>query len=135
MSAPHSKTQTLPTSKAPSSVAVGPHSEWANHHGVLELFGIRRTFAYHLAKEGLIESKAVKHGAQRRGVRLFNVPSIRQYIDSCKPWQWLPMNAKPLTRALIHLVTKAPSRAIYGTARAIVVAASLVISSLFGALL
>jgi hypothetical protein len=77
-------TKALPASKAPSSVAVGPRSEWANHHGVLELFGIRRTMAYWLAKEGLIESVAVTHNGKKRGVRLFNVPSIRQYIDSCK---------------------------------------------------
>jgi hypothetical protein len=82
MSAPRSKTQALLASKAPSSVAVGPHSEWANHHGVLQLFGIRRTMAYWLAKEGLIESVAVTHGGKKRGVRLFNVPSIRTFIES-----------------------------------------------------
>jgi hypothetical protein len=46
------------------------------------MFGLRRTFLYWLAKEGLIESVAVTHGGKKRGVRLFNVPSIREFIKS-----------------------------------------------------
>jgi hypothetical protein len=68
--------------RGPAAVRAGPNTEWTDFHGILELFGIRRSLAYHLAKEGLIISRSLKHGGEKRGKRLFNVPSVRRYLNS-----------------------------------------------------
>jgi hypothetical protein len=66
----------------PTSVAVSSLSEWTDFHGLQLLFGIRRSYAYHLVDEGLIKSVSLKQPGEKRGKRLFNVPSIRQYLNS-----------------------------------------------------
>ena len=62
---------------------VSPVTEWTDFHGVNELFGLLRSTAYHLYGEGLIESVSLKQPGEKRGKRLFNVASIRQYLNSC----------------------------------------------------
>ena len=69
-------------SRAPSEVAVSAATEWTDYHGILELFGLRRSTAYHLDKEGLIKSVSLRHENETRGKRLFHVPSIREYLNS-----------------------------------------------------
>ena len=66
----------------PTSVLVGLQSEWTDFHGIQLLFGIRRSYAYHLVDEGLIQSVSLKQPGEKRGKRLFNIASIRQYLNS-----------------------------------------------------
>lgn len=62
-------------------VLVGPLTEWTDYLGVHLLFGLRRSTAYHLSNEGLIRSVSLKEEGERRGKRLFYVPSIREYLE------------------------------------------------------
>ncbi len=68
--------------RSPSGVTVSAATEWTDYHGILELFGLRRSTAYHLDKEGLIKSVSLRHENETRGKRLFHVPSIREYLNS-----------------------------------------------------
>jgi hypothetical protein len=68
--------------RAASEVLVSPATEWTDFRGVLLLFGLRRSTAYHLDKEGLIKSVSLRHENETRGKRLFHVPSIREYLNS-----------------------------------------------------
>ena len=69
-------------SKSPSKVSVSAATEYTDYHGVLELFGLRRSTAYHLDNEGLIKSVSLAEHGEKRGKRLFHVPSIRAYLNS-----------------------------------------------------
>jgi hypothetical protein len=69
-------------SRSPSEVSVSAATEWTDFHGVLELFGLRRSTAYHLENEGLIKSVSLAEHGEKRGKRLFHVPSIRAYLNS-----------------------------------------------------
>jgi len=68
--------------RGPAKVVVSPVTEWTDFHGVNELFGLLRSTAYHLYHEGLIESVSLKQPGEKRGKRLFNVQSIRHYLNS-----------------------------------------------------
>jgi len=68
--------------RSPSEVSVSAATEWTDFHGVLELFGLRRSTAYHLDAEGLIKSVSLAEHGEKRGKRLFHVPSIRAYLNS-----------------------------------------------------
>jgi hypothetical protein len=68
--------------RSPSEVAVSSATEWTDFRGVLELFGLRRSTAYHLYDEGLIKSVSLAEHGEKRGKRLFFVPSIREYLNS-----------------------------------------------------
>jgi hypothetical protein len=68
--------------RSPAAVRVGPGTEWTDFHGVLELFGLRRGLAYHLHEIGAIKSISLKDEGEKRGKRLFHVPSIRQYLNA-----------------------------------------------------
>jgi hypothetical protein len=68
--------------RAPTSVSVGPETEFTDFHGVLKLFGIQRTTAFHLFKSGQIKSISLKHGSEVRGKRLYDVSSIRRFLNS-----------------------------------------------------
>jgi hypothetical protein len=66
-------------------VVVGPATEWTDYHGILELFGLRRSTAYHLVNnEPALKGASIslKSEHEVRGKRLFNVPKIRQYLNS-----------------------------------------------------
>jgi hypothetical protein len=63
-------------------VLVSPLTEWTDYHGIHLLFGLRRSTAYHLSDEGLIKSVSLRHEHEKRGKRLFHVPSIREYLNS-----------------------------------------------------
>jgi hypothetical protein len=68
-----------------SAVRVSAVTEWTDHSGILELFGLRRSTAYHLVnsepelKGASISLKGVN---EKRGKRLFNVPRFRRYLES-----------------------------------------------------
>ncbi len=68
--------------RGPAAIRVGPNTEWTDFHGLLELFGIRRSLAYHLDKEGVIKSVSLKNEDEKRGKRLFHVPSVRKFLNS-----------------------------------------------------
>jgi hypothetical protein len=65
----------------PTNILVGPPSEWTDFHGLQLLFGIRRSYAYHLVDEGLIKSVSLRQPGEKRGKRLFAVDSVRQYLS------------------------------------------------------
>ena len=65
-----------------SEVAVSDATEWTDYHGILLLFGLRRSTAYHLSNEGLIKSVSLREENENRGKRLFHVASIREYLNS-----------------------------------------------------
>jgi hypothetical protein len=67
-------------SRPPARVVVSPATEWTDYHGVLELFGLRRSTAYYLSEQGLIKSVSLRNDQEVRGKRLFNVASIRKLI-------------------------------------------------------
>jgi hypothetical protein len=67
--------------RGPAAVSVGPETEWTDYHGFLKLFGVRRSTADHLVKDGVFKSISLKHGDEKRGKRLFHVPSARQYLN------------------------------------------------------
>jgi hypothetical protein len=69
-------------SRSPSEVSVSAATEWTDFRGVLELFGLRRSTAYHLDNEGLIKSVSLAEHGEKRGKRPFHVPSIREYLNS-----------------------------------------------------
>jgi hypothetical protein len=68
--------------RSPAEVSVGPETEYTDYHGILKLFGLRRSTAYHLGNEGLITSVSLKEAGEKKGKRLFFVPSIREYLNS-----------------------------------------------------
>lgn len=57
-------------------------NEWARAKQIFVQFGIGRSTLYRLAKEGRIESKALKTAEGKKGIRLFNVQSIRALLAS-----------------------------------------------------
>jgi len=68
--------------RAPAAVTVSLHTEFTDFHGLLELFGIRRSTAYHLVDEGAIKSLSLKGDGEKRGKRLFDVASVREFLRS-----------------------------------------------------
>ena len=72
----------MPKPRSPSKVAVSPATEFTDYHGVLALFGLRRSTAYHLYRQGLIQAVSLAENGERRGKRLFHVPSVRAYLNS-----------------------------------------------------
>ena len=68
--------------KRQTSVVVGPNTETTDYLGVQELFGIRRALAYHLYETGAIKSFSLKQPGEKRGKRLFDVASIREFLNS-----------------------------------------------------
>ena len=68
--------------RSPSEVSVSAATEWTDFHGVLELFGLRRSTAYHLDAEGLIKSVSLAEHGEKRGKRLWDVDSLRAYREA-----------------------------------------------------
>jgi hypothetical protein len=71
--------------RRPSAVKVTAATEWTDYHGILELFGVRRSTAYHLcATEPMLKGASIslKSENEVRGKRLFNVAQFRRYLES-----------------------------------------------------
>jgi hypothetical protein len=64
------------------ALALAPGAEWCDAHQLRANFGINRSYAYELIDDGLIKSKNVCRRGMQRGRRLFNVRSVRAYLDS-----------------------------------------------------
>ena len=56
--------------------------EYVDASGLYEMFGIRRGTAYNLLWDGLIQSTVLKRPGKKSGRRLFNVASVRKYLNS-----------------------------------------------------
>jgi predicted site-specific integrase-resolvase len=56
-------------------------SEWGNAKQVFEQFGIARGSLYRFADAGWIKSVSIKNKGARKGVRLFNLQSIREMLE------------------------------------------------------
>jgi hypothetical protein len=65
-----------------TQIELAPGAEWCDAHQLRANFGINRSYAYDLIDEGLIESKNVRRRGMQRGRRLFNVQSVRNFLDS-----------------------------------------------------
>jgi hypothetical protein len=60
-------------------------TEWTDHSGINELFGLRRSTAYHLVEtEPALKDASIslKGEHESRGKRLFNVQMFRRYLES-----------------------------------------------------
>jgi hypothetical protein len=71
--------------RGPSAVKVSASTEWTDHHGILELFGVRRSTAYHLVNsEPALKGASIslKGADEIRGKRLFNVAKFRAFLES-----------------------------------------------------
>src|SRR5439155_14513046 len=79
--------------RSPSEVSVSAATEWTDFHGVLELFGLRRSTAYHLDAEGLIKSVSLAEQAKSAANACFMCPvSARTSIPN-----WRTSNRKART--------------------------------------
>jgi len=54
--------------------------EFVDFVGLRELFGIKRSLAYELLRDGAIQSVSLRLRGQVRGKRLFSVDSVRQFL-------------------------------------------------------
>lgn len=71
--------------KRPTTVRVSQFTVWTDHRGLHELVGIRRSLAYYLvATVPSLKSASVniKSANEKRGIRLWNVPKFRAFIES-----------------------------------------------------
>ena len=59
-----------------------PTVEWARPRQVFVQFGIGRSTLDRLAREGKIKFKTLKGEAAKKGIRVFNVASIRALLAS-----------------------------------------------------
>lgn len=64
---------------APATVA---DPEFVDVAGLRERFGIKRSLAYLLIDEGAIRSVSLRRRGALKGKRLFNVASVREFLNS-----------------------------------------------------
>jgi hypothetical protein len=65
-----------------AQIGLAPGAEWCDANQLRANFGINRSYAYDLIDEGLIKSKNIRRRGMQRGRRLFNVASVRSFLDS-----------------------------------------------------
>ena len=71
--------------RSPAGTKVGRETEWTDFHGLMLLFGLRRTTAYHLVtSEPALKGASIslKSENEVRGKRLFNVAKFRAFLES-----------------------------------------------------
>jgi hypothetical protein len=78
----HPQQQTTATLSEAAARASQLDPEFCDFHGLDQLFGIKRSLAYTLLAEGLIESVSLRRRNQIRGKRLFKVDSVRAFLHS-----------------------------------------------------
>ena len=67
----------------PPAVAGGHlDPEFAGHAKIRELFDLSRTHLHRLSTEGLIRSVSLRQRGRLRGRRLYDVQSVREYLQS-----------------------------------------------------
>ena len=57
--------------------------EFVDFVGLEKKFGIRRSTAYNLLKDGVIRGVSLRRRGRTRGKRLFDVQSVREYLKAC----------------------------------------------------
>ena len=97
-------TKTKP--RSPSEVAVSSATEWTDFHGVLELFGLRRSTAYHLYDEGLIKSVSLaEHGENGVSVCFTYLASAHTSIQNWRTGnRLLPGKARNISHAARNII-------------------------------
>ena len=81
---------TDPVSKGPATTfavatfraAQQINPEFVDFVGLRELFGIKRSLAYELLRDGVILSVSLRRRGQVRDKRLFSVDSVRQFLST-----------------------------------------------------
>ena len=71
--------------RGPSAVKVSSVTEWTGFDGLNELFGVRRSTAYHLCQtEPMLQGASIslKGEHETRGKRLFSVSKFRAFLES-----------------------------------------------------
>jgi hypothetical protein len=79
------KGQTNKRKRGSTVTKVCPTTEWTDFHGILLLFGLRRSTAYHLVNsEPALKGASIslKGADEIRGKRLFNVAKFRAFLES-----------------------------------------------------
>ncbi len=56
--------------------------EYATYREVKARFAMNRFMLYSLAREGKIKSVSLRRPGKRWGIRLFHVPSVREFLES-----------------------------------------------------
>lgn len=67
---------------APVQASSASDAEFVDAAGLQARFGIRRSLAYALLGDGVIEGVSLRRRGQTRGKRLFSVDSVRAYLNS-----------------------------------------------------
>jgi hypothetical protein len=70
------------TSIAPVAASPVHDAEFVDAPGLQARFGIKRSLAYVLLADGLISGVSLRRRGQVRGKRLFDVASVRAYLNS-----------------------------------------------------
>ena len=70
------------TSIAPVAVSPANDAEFVDAPGLQSLFSIKRSLAYSLLGDGLIKGVSLRRRGRLRGKRLFDVASVRAYLES-----------------------------------------------------
>jgi hypothetical protein len=69
---------------APLAVSCGAVvPEFVDTEGLRVMFGVKRSLAYELLGAGLIRGVSLRRKGRTRGKRLFDVASVREYLQSC----------------------------------------------------
>ena len=74
--------QTIAPAHATPAYVAGQDPEFVDAPGLQFRFGIKRSLAYVLLDAGLIRGASLRRKGQLRGKRLFNVASVRDYLNS-----------------------------------------------------
>jgi hypothetical protein len=56
-------------------------AEWGDSKRIEAIFGLGRTLQYELANAGLIQSVSLRRPGMEKAKRLFNIQSVRSYIN------------------------------------------------------
>ena len=70
------------TTVAPITVSRVNDAEFVDAPGLQSLFSIKRSLAYSLLGDGLIKGVSLRRRGRLRGKRLFDVASVRAYLES-----------------------------------------------------
>jgi hypothetical protein len=58
--------------------------QYSDSKGLNRLTGLTRSHAYHLFSEGKIDSVCIRRPGSTRGKRLWHIPSVLAFLDSCR---------------------------------------------------
>ncbi len=67
---------------APVTASPASEAEFVDSHGLESRFGIKRSLAYSLIEDGLIRAVSLRRRGMLKGKRLFDVASVRAFLES-----------------------------------------------------